>query len=79
MASTSLLDRALAALKCNDKALLRQMYDDLSAKIGALRTLSRGEHFPEIGKTLFRDIGAETAYLPGYVKADKTKPSVALR
>ena len=78
MASTSLLDCALAALKSNNKALLRQIYDDLSAKIGALQTLSRGEHFPEIGKT-FRDIGAETAYLPGYVKADKTKPSVALR
>ena len=79
MASTSLLDRASSALKSNNKVLLRQIYNDLSAQISVCRVLTAGEHFPKIGKTLYRDIGAETAYLPQYVKVDKSKPSVALR
>ena len=33
MASTSLLHRASSALKSNNKVLLRQTYNDLSAKI----------------------------------------------
>ena len=79
MASTSLLDRAVSALKSNNENLLRQIYDDLSAKVSACRVLATGEHFWEIGKTLYRDIGAETTYLPQHVKADKSKPSIALR
>ena len=79
MASTSLLDRAVSALKSNNENLLRQIYDDLSAKVSACRVLATGEHFREIGKTLYRDIGAETTYLPQHVKADKSKPSIALR
>ena len=27
------------------------------------RVLTAGEHFPKIGKTLYQDIGAETAYM----------------
>ena len=79
MASTSLLDRAISALKSNNENLLRQIYNDLSAKVSACRVLATGEHFREIGKTLYRDIGAETTYLPQQVKADKSKPSIALR
>ena len=79
MASTSLLDRAVSALKSNNENLLRQIYDDLSVKVSACRVLATGEHFREIGKTLYRDIGAETTYLPQHVKADKSKPSIALR
>ncbi|XP_046857179.1 uncharacterized protein LOC124450591 [Xenia sp. Carnegie-2017] len=37
------------------------------------------EHFPLIGRSLYRDVNAETVYLPHHVKADNTKPSVALR
>ena len=68
MASTSLIDRASSALKSNNKVLLRQIYNDLSAKISVGRVLTAGEHFPKIGKTLYRDIGTETAYsmLPSF-------------
>lgn len=79
MASTSVFDRAISALKSNDEVLLRQIYSDLSAKVSACRALAKGEHFPMIGRTLFRDIGAETTYLPQHVKADKSKPTIALR
>ena len=61
MACTSLLDRASSALKSNNKVLLRQIYNDLSAKISVCRVLTAREHFLKIGKTLYRDIGAETA------------------
>ena len=67
MASTSLLDRASSALKSNNKVLLRQIYNDLSAKISLCRVLTAGEHFPKIGKTLYRDIGAETTTFSLYI------------
>ena len=78
MTSTSLLDRTISALKSNNENLLRQMYNDLSDKVSAYRVLATGEHFREIGKSLYRDIGAETTYLPQQVKADKSKPSITL-
>ena len=79
MTSTSLLDRAISALKSNNENLLRQIYNDLSAKVSACRVLATGEHFREIVKTLYRDIGAKTTYLPQHVKADKSKHSIAVR
>ena len=54
MASTSLLDRASSALKSNNKVLLRQTYNDLSAKISSCQVLTAGEHFPKIGIPRYR-------------------------
>ena len=77
--SGSLLDRVLAALKSSDDVALLHIYDDLCARLSSCRLLKSEEHFGLIGKSLFRDVGAETVYLPNHVKTDKTKPSVALR
>ena len=88
MASTSLLDRASSALKSNNKVLLRQTYNDLSAKISSCQVLTAGEHFPKIGKqrlgrhyTKISVPRRPTCIYHKYVfmKADKSKQFVALR
>ena len=79
MASSSMLDRVLSALSSDNGEVLGQIYSDLSSQIKKGKRLKIGEHFPLIGKCLYRDIMAETVYLPQHLKAERDIAHVALR
>lgn len=77
--SSSILDRVLSDLKKSDDVALLKTFEELCGIYNSSRFLMPEEHFPLIGRSLYRDVNAETVYLPHHVKADNTKPSVALR
>ena len=79
MASLSMLDRVLSALSSDNREVLGQIYRDFSSQIKKEKRLKTGEHFPLIGKCLYRDIIAETVYLPQLLKAERNIAHVALR
>lgn len=74
-----LIQQAHSGLKEKDDLLLLQIFKDLSARLDACKVLGKGEHLALIGKSLYRDLATELAYLPEYVKADGSKPTTALR
>ena len=79
MATTTLFDQVLSALSSNDEVRLEQIFNDLSLRIDSLHKLKAGEHFSQIGKSLYRDICAETTYLPKHLKDQRDLSFVALR
>ena len=79
MASSTLLGRVLTALQNSDMDVLRNVYTELSLRLASTRMLESGEHFPLIGKSLYRDIMAETTFVPEHVRRDKSTFYAALR
>ena len=41
-----------------------KVYTELSLRLASTRMLKSGEHFPLIGKSLYRDNMAETTFVP---------------
>ena len=79
MAASTLLGRILTVLQHSDMDVLRKVYTELSLRLASTQMLKSGEHFPLIGKLLYRDIMAETTFVPGHVRRDKSTFYAALR
>ena len=56
-----------------------KVYTELSLRLASTRMLKSGEHFPLIGKSLYRDNMAETTFVPEHVRRDKSTFYAALR
>ena len=79
MASTSLLDRTSSALKSNNKVLLWQTYNDLSAKISSCQVLTAENISPRLGRHTEISVPRRpTCIYHKYVimKAGKSKSSI---
>ena len=79
MATSKLLFRVLAALQSGDNASLNEIYNSLSSRLVALKTLNEGEHGNLIGKSLYRDISAETLFVPRHVGEETNLKFMALK
>ena len=73
MCSTSLLERALAALTSKDEKTLLLMYDDLSSTLSnRTRSFDLGRKYLDVHSNPNRNFGAEI-FIPSYAMKDENK------